>query len=99
MLLSSVPLQEKGQRHFREQGIAQDVFHAGIGEAFVGQGLLGFFQFRCQVIGRTMSNDRFIADAHLSEFFVDGTGHTAIFAANDVAHFIGHDLITAIEDV
>ena len=46
-----------------------------------------------------MGNDRFVANAHLPECFIDLAGYTAIFAANDIAHFIGYDFITAVEDV
>ena len=46
-----------------------------------------------------MGDDRFVADAHLAELFVDLAGDAAVFPADDVADFVGDDLIAAIEDV
>ena len=37
---------EERQGHFREEGVAQDVFRAGIGESFFSQFFFGFAQFR-----------------------------------------------------
>ena len=46
-----------------------------------------------------MGDDRFVTDAHLAELFINLAGDAAVFPADDVADFVGDDLIAAIEDV
>jgi len=87
-LLPALPLFQKFQPHFREEGHGNHVF-------FLLQVRLrqfpGFFQTRRQHVGRPAGNRLFVADNHFLRFFVDGRRWPAVIAADIVDRFVAVD--------